>query len=126
MTDSEAVAPDGRTVRLPGTSDLIYNVIPYFETDNLSVRLSYQYRSEWLDSVGLGGIAASNGGDQFWDADEEVDLSVRYSINEELEWFFDASNLTNGRGLRYSTDKLYTIENETFGTRYMMGVRFQF
>ncbi len=126
VTDSEAVAPDGRTVRLPGTSDLIYNVIPYFETDNLSVRLSYQYRSEWLDSVGLGGIAASNGGDQYWDADEEVDLSVRYSINDALEWFFDASNLTNGQGLRYSTDKRYTIENETFGTRYMMGVRFQF
>jgi len=126
VTDSEAVAPDGRTVRLPGTSDLIYNIIPYYENDGFSIRLSYQYRTEWLNSVGLGGISASNGGDQFWDDDEEVDLSIRYSFNDAVEWYFDASNLTNGRGLRYSTDRRYTIENETFGARYLMGVRFNF
>ncbi|MDP3405005.1 MAG: TonB-dependent receptor [Brevundimonas sp.] len=126
ITDSEAVAPDGRTVRLPGTSDLIYNVIPYYENYGFSARLSYQYRTEWLDSVGLGGIAASNGGDQFWDDDAELDFSMRYSINDNVEWYFDASNLTNGRGIRYSTEKRFTIENETFGARYLMGVRVQF
>ena len=126
VTESEAVAPDGRTVRLPGTSDLIYNIIPYYENDGFSIRLSYQYRTNWLDSVGLGGISASNGGDQFWDDDEELDLSIRYSFNDAVEWYFDASNLTNGRGLRYSTEKRYTIENETFGARYLTGVRFHF
>jgi len=127
ITDSEAKAPDGRTVRLPGTSDLIYNIIPYYENYGFSARLSYQYRTEWLNSVSLGGITGSNnGGDQFWDDDAELDLSLRYSINDNVEWYFDASNLTNGAGIRYSTEKRFTIENETFGARYLMGVRVQF
>ena len=126
FTESEAEAPDGRTVRLPGASDYVYNIIPYYEMYGLSVRLAYQVRSNWLDSVGLGGIAASNGGDVFWDKDEELDFSVRYSVNDNAEVYFDAVNLLDGPGRRYSTSEEYVIEYETFGERYNIGLRFNF
>lgn len=126
FSQSEAVAPDGRTVSLPGASDYVYNVIPYYEMYGLSVRLAYQVRSAWLDNVGLGGIAASNGGDAFWDKDEELDFSVRYSVNDNVEVYFDAVNLLDGPGRRYSTNEDYVIEYETFGERFNAGLRFNF
>lgn len=126
FSQSEAVAPDGRTVNLPGASDYVYNLIPYYEMYGLSVRLAYQVRSAWLDRVNLGGITASNGGDQFWDKDEELDFSVRYSVNDNVEVYFDAVNLLDGPGTRYSTSEEYVIEYETFGERYNIGLRFNF
>lgn len=126
FTESEAEAPDGRTVRLPGASDYVYNIIPYYEMYGLSVRLAYQVRSTWLDSVSLGGITASNGGDRFWDKDEELDFSARYSVNDIVEVYFDAVNLLDGPGTRYSTSEEYVIEYEKFGERFNIGLRFNF
>ena len=128
--------PD-RRVRLPGTSDVVYNVGGYYEKYGLSVRLQYQRRSTWLD-----GIAddLTDAGDTYWDSDDELDLSARYAITENFEVYLDASNLLNKPGRRYSepgnlltatgtptgfTD-IYTIEYERFGRRYSGGVRVTF
>lgn len=133
FTESEATAPDGRTVALPGTSDLVANAILYYEKYGFSARLSYQYRTEWLDAIQ---IRAANpdgtlrppvdGGDAYWDNDEELDFSLRYSVNDDVEWFFDASNLLDGPGRRYRGDEIRVIEYETFGPRYVTGVRVSF
>lgn len=65
-------------------------------------------------------------GDIFWDADEEIDLSVRYQINENVEAFFDGANLGNQGSRRYGGTDAYPIEFEKFGRRYIGGVRFKF
>ncbi len=149
LNDSEATKPafrnaatgaiivPERLVRLPGTSDLVYNICAYYEKYGFSARLQYQRRSAWLD-----GIAddLTDAGDTYWAADEELDLSVRYAITRNFEVYFDASNLTNQPGRRFSepgniltatgvpapfTDNL-TIEWERFGRRYTGGVRITF
>jgi len=84
FTESEAEAPDGRTVPLPGTSDVVYNIIPYYEKYGVSMRQSYQFRSDWFSSFAEGGITNANGGDAYWEEDAELDLSVRYSFNENF------------------------------------------
>ncbi len=122
LNDSEAEAPDGSKIALPGTSDLVYNVGGYYEKYGLSLRLNYQYRSEWIDAYG----PAADGGNFFWAADDELDFSARYAVNQNLEIYFDASNLLNGAGRRYVRDSIYTIEWERFGRRYTGGVRFTF
>lgn len=128
--------PD-RRLRLPGTSDLVYNVGAYYEKYGLSLRLQYQRRSTWLD-----GIAddLTDAGDTYWAADDELDLSARYAITPNFEIYIDATNLLNKPGRRYAepgnlltatgirtphTD-IYTIEWERFGRRYSGGVRFNF
>lgn len=136
INDSEVTVPavDGvpeRKIALPGTSDLVYNLSLYYEKYGLSARLAYQFRTEWGQSVGdyqvlNGALVPVTNGDVFWDDDEELDLSVRYQINETFEWYFDAANLTNDAGRRYGNDPGHPIEHETFGRRYMMGVRFSF
>lgn len=140
--DSEVTKPalgavPDRKVRLPGTSDWVYNLGAYYEKYGLSLRLNYQYRSTWLD-----GIAddLTDGGDTYWDWDDELDFSIRYAVTPRFEIYADASNLLNNPGRRYSepgnlltatgtptpTIKYQTIEWERFGRRFGAGVRFQF
>ncbi len=112
-----------RKIRLPGTSNFVFNVGPYYEKYGLSVRLSYQKRSNWLDTVADNLLDA---GDVFWAADDELDFSARYAITKQLEIYFDASNLLNGAGRRFSGSTERTIEHERFGRRYTGGVRVTF
>lgn len=142
LNDSKVTKPaignvPARKVRLPNTSDSVYNVGVYYEKYGLSARLQYQRRSAWLD-----GIADNDtdGGDTYWQADDELDFSARYAITPNVEVYFDASNLLNQPGRRYSDPSgilsargtptrpitAQTIEWERFGRRYTGGVRVNF
>lgn len=122
FNDSEATTPDGRKVALPGASDFLYNVSGYYEYDGFSARLSWQHRSAWLDSLGSNPVV----GDNYWDKVSRLDLSVRYALNDSVEFYFDANNLLDEPGVRYVGDPARVIEHETFGARYMWGVRLDF
>lgn len=142
LNDSEVEKPavgavPTRKVRLPGTSDVVYNVGAYYEKYGLSLRLQYQKRSLWLD-----GIAddLTDGGDTYWDADDELSFSARYAVTKNFEIYFDASNLLNNPGRRFSEPgnlltatgtstpftSYQTIEWERFGRRFTGGVRVNF
>lgn len=122
LNKSRVTAPDGTKVSLPGTSDVVYNIGGYYEKYGLSLRLNYQKRTAWLDTLG----PAADGGNQYWAADDEMDLSVRYAVTPYFEIYADASNLLNQPGRRYVRDSQYTIEWERFGRRYTGGVRINF
>jgi TonB-dependent receptor len=122
LNESEAQTPDGRKVGLPGASDMIYNVALSYERYGLSARLSWQYRTEWLDSLGDGGIL----GDSYWGDVGRLDLSARYAFNDNAELYFDANNLLNEPGVRYQGERYRSSEYERFGARYMLGVRLNF
>lgn len=124
----------GRELRLPGTSDEVYNAALYYEKYRASVQLSYQKRSLWLDSFA---DDLTDGGDTYWAADDELDFSARFAVNKQLEVYFDATNLLNNPGRRFVepgnlltatgiptafTDS-YTIEWERFGRRFAAGFR---
>jgi TonB-dependent receptor len=142
VNDSEVTKPavgtvPSRKVRLPGTSDLVYNLGGYYEKYGLSVRLQYQRRSDWMDGIA---DELTDAGDTFWAADDEMDFSARYAITKNFEVYFDASNILNQPGRRYSepgnlltatgiptaTIKGQTIEWERFGPRYSAGFRVNF
>ena len=142
LNDSEVTKPaigtvPARKLRLPGTSDEVYNFSVYYEKYDLSLQLSYQKRSLWLDSFA---DDLADGGDTFWAADDELDFSARYSVNKNFEIYFDATNLLNNPGRRFSEpgnlltatgipssfSSVQTIEWERFGPRYAAGVRVVF
>lgn len=127
-----------RSVRLPNTSDVVYNVGPYYEKYGLSMKLSYKYRSKWLDAIA---DDETDGGDGYWAPDDELDFSTRYAVSRNFEVYFDATNLLNRPGRRFvdpsgiyaakgytSTGPLniYTSEWEQFGRRYAGGIRVNF
>ena len=86
-------------MRLPGTSDVVYNLGGYYEKYGLSLRLQYQRRTDWLDTIA---DDLTDAGDTYWAADDELDFSARYAVNRNFEIYFDASNLLNKPGRRYS------------------------
>ncbi len=136
ITDSEVNLPAlpgvaARTIPLLGSSDLVYNIQLTYEKYDLSIRLAYQYRQPWGQSVGVyrtinGALYPVDDGDIYWDSDEELDLSVRYQVTSNLEAYFDAVNLTNQGARRYGHDDQHPIEYEKFGPRFIGGVRFNF
>lgn len=148
LNDSEATKPafrnaagailvPSRTVRLPGTSNVVYNIGGYYEKYGFSARLQYQKRSTWLDGIAND---LTDAGDTYWAADDEMDFSMRYAITPNFEVYFDASNLLDQPGRRYSEpgnlltaggvttprQENLTIEYERFGRRYTGGVRVTF
>jgi TonB-dependent receptor len=136
LADSEVTVPaangvPARTVKLPGTSDAVYNLQAIYEKYGVTIRLAYQYRTDWIQDIGtytLAGtrVVAADNGDVYWDGDEEIDLSVRYQINPNLEWYLDASNIGNQPAVRYGATSDKPIEHERFGPRYSTGIRFNF
>jgi TonB-dependent receptor len=126
-----------RDVPLPGTSEVSYNVGGYYEKYGLSLRLQYQMRTTWADGFA---DTLADAGDTYWADDDELDFSARYELINGLEVYFDASNLLNNPGRRYSDPSnllgalgvpaqrngQYTIEWEQFGRRFTGGVRFTF
>jgi TonB-dependent receptor len=116
--DSEVQLGSFKTT-LPGTSDGVYNLQATYEKYGLSVRFAYQFRTAWIQGVSGQSLT-------YWDDDEEIDLSVRYQVSDQVEWFFDAVNLGNESAIRYIDNPIYPIEHETFGQRYITGVRFNF
>jgi TonB-dependent receptor len=119
--DGDFKTPDGRTARFPGMSDMLGNASLFYENYGFSVRLSYQWRDDWLDEPS---VDASS--DTFWSATEQVDLSVRYQVRDGLTLYFDANNLTDEIGRRYQGNPSRPIETEGVGRRYMAGLRFNF
>ncbi|GAA3718298.1 TonB-dependent receptor [Sphingomonas cynarae] len=131
LNKSRSETPDGRKIRLPGTSNAVYNLIGYYEKYGFSARVSYQNRSPWIDSIGAFGTVNGvnrgiDGGDAYWARDDELDASIRFAITPAIEVYGDFANLLNGPGRRYVGSSRYTIEHETFGRRYTAGVRVSF
>ena len=122
LNDSESETPDGRKISLPGSSDTVYNLALSYEQYGLSTRLSWQYRTKWIDSIGNGDVL----GDGFWDEVGRLDFKVGYSFNDNANVYLEANNLLSEPGIRYEGDRIRVSEYEEFGPRYMVGLRLNF
>lgn len=119
---SSAITPDDRKIELPDASDLNYNASLYYEQFGLSLRASWQFRSDYIDSLN----SDQNVGDTFWQQVGRLDLSARYAVNSRIEIFADATNLLDEPGRRYNGIRARIKEYEKFGARFMGGVRMNF
>jgi TonB-dependent receptor len=124
FTKGEFETPDGSTVEFPGTSDRITGATLFYEKYGLSTRISYQHRTDWLDEVFPSGSAANS--NLYWDETTRLDFSARYQINDYVALFMDANNLTDETGVRYRGVENRPYEVESFGRKYLFGVRANF
>ncbi|MDZ7588440.1 MAG: TonB-dependent receptor [Parasphingorhabdus sp.] len=120
--DFDALQPDGTTVKAPfqGLSDTVANASIFYERDGLSARVSYQWRSDYLDTIG--GFGAG----EFRAGNENLDVTLRYALNENLTLFADLGNLTNEIYTAYEGTAATPAEVEQIGSRYLFGARFNF
>ncbi|XOV82730.1 MAG: TonB-dependent receptor [bacterium] len=79
-----------RTISLPGTSEHVLNVTLGYEKGPLSMRLGWVYRDEYLDEVSSDGET-----DRYVDEHATLDFTARYDVNNNLQVFLEAINLTD-------------------------------
>lgn len=111
-----------RETGLTGASKRTYNASVFYENYGVSTRLTYQYRSPWLNVIDLQDPRM----DRFWDARPQLDYSFRYSINEKWLLLLNANNLTDERGRRYNGNTNFVYELEGFGRSYTAGIRWSY
>lgn len=115
---------DRKGADFPGTSDRIMNASLFYEKYGLSARVSYQWRSDWVDT--LGGFGSGSTGDERRAGYANLDFSLRYQVRDGIVLFFDATNLTDEVYVAYLGQRDRPTEVEQIGRRFLGGVRFNF
>jgi iron complex outermembrane receptor protein len=107
----------GNITTFPGLSRLSYNYSLYYETSRFSVRASYNWRQKWLiTSSGRGGLPEYN--EDFG----SLDASASFNLTPKVTFFLEGINLTDEVRIENNND-VRRIGNETYGSRYFLGVR---
>ena len=129
QTESE-VQPDPTQAptALPGLSETVGNLTVYYEKNGFQARVSNRYRSEFLGEVaGFGNgrtlrqVAAEN----------VVDAQLGYEFQsgplEGVSALFQVNNLTDEPFKTYENgDERRTIDFQSYGRTYLMGVNYRF
>lgn len=109
------------TERLFNLSRRAFNATLYYETDKFSARASAAYRSGFLDATsGTGNVFEG------YNSSINVDASMRYRLNKNLEFSLEGVNLTDEYRDRFTdleADRNY--EYNHFGRTIMFGVRYK-
>lgn len=110
-----------RDIDLPNQSNTVGNLMLGWEDDKLSLRLSANYKSDYLYE--LAGIN-DKAHDTHVDAQTFVDFSARYTLTENLQINFDAQNLTDQPYFVYSANSRYNNQYEEYGPTFSLGLTF--
>jgi TonB-dependent receptor len=107
---------------LPGLSDTL-NLVGIYEKDNLSARIAYNWRDDFLNRVNR---PASTRNPEYIAAVEQVDLNVSYELDSGVVLALDAINLT-GEGLRkYGRNENAAFFVQELDPRYVLSARYSF
>ncbi len=107
---------------LPGTSESTVNFVLQYDIAAFSAQLSYNKRSEWIDSIDTSNPDLNT----YWDGRATVDFTTSYRVNDNFSVFAEASNLTDTKGIRYQGSRSRVYEHEQFGRMWQVGVRGSF
>ncbi|MDL5600087.1 TonB-dependent receptor [Pseudomonas sp. A29(2023)] len=110
-----------RDIDLPNQSDTVGNLMLGWENDTLSLRLSANYKSDYLFEVAPVGDRQH---DLHVDSQTFVDFSARYFLTKELQLSFEAQNLTDEHYYVYTGRRSYNAQYEEYGPTYTLGLTF--
>jgi TonB-dependent receptor len=127
LVDSKVNYPNGAAFvsnQLLGLSKLSHNVTLYYEDDRWSLRVSEAYRSKYLTRVP--GQEVGTDADGF-NATENLDASLQYTVNKHLKFTFEGINLTD----QYESEFDDTSKNLPYyyhhtGREFLAGFRFTY
>ncbi len=110
-----------RTIRMPGQSNKVGNIMLGYEQGPFSARLAMNYKSPYLLELGEDVLDASQ--DRWVDTQKQLDLSMSWTINKRWQLTFDASNLNNEKYYVYQGDKNRNAQYEQYGRSYKIGLK---
>jgi TonB-dependent receptor len=98
------------------------NLVGIYENKDLSVRLAYNWRGQFLYTTAENNKA--NPG--YTEPYGQVDLSVGYTINKNLSVSLEGINLANATQRNHGRTNLQVLSVTQTGPRYMLGARYKF
>ncbi len=116
--DGDFVARD---IPMPSQSDTSANLMVGYESDRISMRLSANYKSNYLLEVQE---PADANYDAYVDDQLQLDFSLRYYLTESIKLHFEALNLTDEVYYSYVKDAKYNSQYESYGATYKLGITF--
>ncbi|MFT4247474.1 MAG: TonB-dependent receptor [Pseudomonas sp.] len=109
---------EGEDFTLPRASKNVYTAFLGYERNGFSTRVSAVYRSEYLDELGT-----SRDYDIFVAPNTQLDFSLDYQLTDNVQIYFDASNLLDKPLERYQGTRSHTQQYEEYGRSFAAGVR---
>lgn len=106
---------------LVGLSDTA-NLVGFYENNGLQVRVSYNWRDEFLDSTSAGGLQEPSFTEEF----AQVDVNVSYAINDNLNVFLEGINVNEENTRQHGRTKNQILQYNELGARYQLGARYTF
>jgi TonB-dependent receptor len=98
------------------------NLVGIYEDQKWSIRLAYNWRGEFLAN------RADNGkpNPSYVEPYGQTDLSIGYSVNQNLSVSLEAINLTDSTMRTHGRTDMQVLQVTTGGPRYMLGARYKF
>jgi TonB-dependent receptor len=125
--NSDLIDQEGDPISRRGLSGDTINVAGYYDDGKFSVRLAYNKRAEFTrrENVSLG-FARPETLPEIEAGREQLDLSVRFKVNRNIRFTFNAINLTNTSTFRYIKYEQMVNYIANAGRRYNLGVAVTF
>ena len=108
---------------LNGLSDSA-NLIGYYDSEDLQIRLAYNWRDDFIGGVGQAEGTRTNPTNI--EAYGQWDLGITYYYNDNLTIYFSGLNLTEETRHVYSLTKRQVLQAVQGGPRFDLGVRYDF
>ena len=109
----------GYQFALPGLSDSA-NMSLIYENYGLSMRISYNWRDEFLSGFD------QHSAPVFTEAYGQWDFNVNYAVTDNLTVFVEGLNITEETQRTYVRFKEQFLRGYQYGARYNLGVRYTF
>ena len=100
--------------KLPNQADTVANLMLGFENNKFSARLSSTYKSESFQFI-------DNSSDVFEDTHTQIDFSAKYYIDDTMQIYFNAVNLTDEPYYLYHGNENYNYQYEEYGSSFELG-----
>lgn len=124
FSDSEAKYPnrnDDRKLPVPGFSKTLLTASLEWVWGGFEVRGDYIYRSHYVE-----GLGDSIETDEFYAAEQRVDVIAGYSINKNLRLYASVTNLTDEPQVSYSGYRQFVEDASLTGRKFRFGVQYKF
>ena len=127
ITNASGEITETKETDLFGVSDESYSVVLAYEKDKLGMRLSYAWRSEFLNNYEAALFA--NPLEVWRKPEKSMDLQISYKITDELELTLDGTNLTEEIYQSYYGENGSTTNNfgsSLYSRTFAIGARYTF
>ncbi|WP_162131410.1 TonB-dependent receptor [Gayadomonas joobiniege] len=118
--NSSAAVSSETDLLIEGLSDS-FNIVASHQYNQFKGVLSYTFRDEYLRNA-----KADMGQPEMVEAYRQLDFSLSWIADDQLEYYFEGSNLLNAKQRTFSIYKERLLNYEDTGVSYTLGVRLGF